>query len=137
MDSGRRRLLMVVALVVCAGFAAWSLMRPYQWRPDPDARCTMVAAQVRVDRSYFWLDLHLKVAENQSHDLMKPVRLLSSGREIEPADTTMGGTPAEGTTDLWFKFWLEPHDFEGPLELKINDGVLRVRSGAGIPSLGR
>jgi hypothetical protein len=68
---------------------------------------------------------------------MKPVRLITgSGRILEPADTTLGGGPDKDTSDIWFKFWLEPSDFEGPMKLQINDGSLIVRSEVGIPSLG-
>ena len=132
------RVFLVMALLVSAGFAAWSWLRPYDWKPDPAARSRVGAVQVKKDRSFYWLDAHLKLRAGETHDLMKPVRLLtSSGREIEPADTTLGGTAGEGTTELWFKFWLEPADFSGPLKLRINDGVLNVRSGSGVPRLGR
>lgn len=127
-------------LVLCfsATIAAWSWFRPYSWHSDPAARCRVVAAQVKKDRSFYWLDLHLKVRPGESHDLMKPVRLVTAGgREIEPADTTLGGVAGEGTTELWFKFWLEAADFRGPIQLKINDGSLQVRAGSGEPRLGR
>jgi hypothetical protein len=97
----------------------------------------VVGSQVRKDGSYFWLDARLKVAPGQTHDLMKPVRLITAaGRELEPADTTLGGETGGGTTDLWFKFWLETADLDGPLKLRINDGSLVIRSGYGIPQLG-
>lgn len=68
---------------------------------------------------------------------MKPVRLINTnGRELEPADTTLGGKTGGGTTDLWFKFWLEPADFNGPLKLRINNGSLVIRSGSGVPRSG-
>lgn len=92
---------------------------------------------MRKDRSNFWVDAHLKVAPGQTHDLMKPVRLLTSkGGELEPADTTLGGTEDGGTTDLWFKFWLETPDMEGPLTLRINDGTLSIKGNSGLPALG-
>jgi hypothetical protein len=131
------RALLVTALLVAAVFAVWSWLRPYAWRVDPAARCKVVGSQVKKDQSYYWLDVHLKVSPGKAYDLMKPVRLVaSSGRELEPADTTLGGKTGEGTTELWFKFWLEPSDFEGPLKLRVNDGSLEIRSGAGIPQLG-
>lgn len=128
----------MLCLVLSAVFAAWSWMRPYEWNADPEARCRVAGAQVRQDLSFYWLDLHLKVTPGQSHDLAKPVRLVTaSGREHEPADTTLGGDKGlQTTTDLWFKFWLEPGDFSGPLKLRINDGTLVVRSKSGPPSLG-
>ena len=128
---------LVVALLVSTAFAAWSWLRPYAWSVDPAARCKVVGSQVRKDGSYFWLDARLKVSPGKTHDLMKPVRLITAaGRELEPADTTLGGETRGGTTDLWFKFWLESADLNGPLELRINDGSLVIRSGSGIPRLG-
>jgi hypothetical protein len=127
-----------LALIFSLGFAAWAWLRPYDWRSDPKARCRMVAAQVKQDRSYYWLELQLKILAGESHDLMKPVRLVASGgRMLEPADTTLVGDRENGTTGLWLKFWLEEADFAGPLHLKINDGQLKIRSRAGVPSLGR
>jgi hypothetical protein len=131
------RVCLIVALVVSSAFAAWSWLQPYSWSADPAARCKVIGSQVKKDRSYFWLDVRLKVAPGQTHDLMKPVRLITAaGRELEPADTTLGGETGGGTTDLWFKFWLETADLDGPLKLRINDGSLVIRSGYGIPQLG-
>ena len=131
------RVFLVAALLVSAGFAAWAWFRPYSWSSDPKARCRMVVAQVKQDREFFWLDLHLKMDAGQTHDLEKPVRLVTaSSREIEPADTTLGGNAGEKTTDLWFKFWLERGDFDGPLKLRINDGTLNIRDRSGVPRLG-
>lgn len=132
------RVFLIAALAVATVFAAWTWLRPYAWKVDPAARCTVVGAQVRKDASFFWLDIHLKVTPGQQHDLTKPVRLITAaGRELEPADTTLGGKTGEGTTDLWFKFWLEKVDLAGPLKLRINDGTLVIRSGSGVPRLGR
>ena len=131
------RLVMLVVLLTVTVFAAWSWLRPYAWGVDPAARCKVVGSQVKRDTSFFWLDAHLKVTPGQNHDLSKPVRLVTAaGRELEPADTTLGGDAAGGTTDLWFKFWIETADFDGPLKLRINDGSLVIRSGSGIPRLG-
>ncbi len=127
----------MVALLITAAFAAWSWFRPYAWNPDPGARCRVVGCQVRQDRTNFWVYVHLKVEPENGHDLMKPVRLrTSAGREIEPADTTMAGEEGRGTSDLWFKFWLESEDMKGPLELRINDGTLVLKENSGFPALG-
>ncbi|MFZ9935544.1 MAG: hypothetical protein ACO3JG_00640 [Luteolibacter sp.] len=137
MSRPKFRLVLLAVLGLLCGFASWVWFRPYSWSLDPGARCRVVAAQVRQDRSYYWLDLHLRPLDGESHDLMKPVRLVTaSGRRIDPADTTFGGNPQQGTTDLWFKFWLEPQDFVGPLHLSINDGSLKIRGGSGVPCLG-
>lgn len=127
----------MAALLLSAVFAAWSWLRPYDWSVDPAARVKVVGCQVRKDGSYYWLDIHLKITPGNEHDLSKPVRLISvAGRELEPADTTLGGKTGEGTTELWFKFWLESADLKGPLKLRINEGLLVIRSGSGVPPLG-
>jgi len=131
------RRILIVALLACSAFAAWSWLRPYAWREDPSARCKVVGAQVRKDGSFFWVDLHLKMNPGQTHDLLKPVRLRTgAGHELEPADTTMAGEDGRGTTELWFKFWLENEDLLGPLTLRINDGTLVIKADPGVPGLG-
>lgn len=128
---------LLVLLTAAAAFTAWTWLRPYEWNEDPAARCKVLGADVRKDHSFFWVDLRLDVRHGQTHDLMKPVRLITSaGRELVPADTTLIGSPEDGTTGLWFKFWLEAADIEGPLSLRINDGVLSVRTRPGMPVLG-
>ncbi len=128
---------LIVALLAAAAFALWSWLRPYAWNPDPAARCKIIGAQVRKDLAYFWVDMHLETIPGRTHDLLKPVRLITgSGKEIEPADTTLGGGPDGGTTDLWLKFWLEPGDIDGTLILKINDGTLVIKADQGLPALG-
>lgn len=127
----------MVGLVVAALFAAWSWFRPYDWNVDPGARCSVVGTQVKQDGKFHWVHIHLKVKDGETHDLMKPVRLETvAARLLEPADTTLGGGKERGTTDLWFKFWLEAEDLEGPLTLKINDGSLVIRTKSGAPRLG-
>ena len=131
------RKLLVVALLASSAFAAWSWFRPYAWNVDPAAACKVVGCQVRKDQAYFWLDVHLKVTEGRTHDLQKPVRLRTgAGAEIEPADTTMAGDKDTGTTDLWFKFWLETAEMRQPLALRINDGSLVIKADPEIPRLG-
>ena len=131
------RIFLVVALVFSAAFATWTWFRPYSWSVDSAARCKVIGSQVRKDQSFVWLDVHLKVVPGQAHDLMKPVQLITAaGRELEPADTTLGSNTGGGTTDLWIKFWLEGADLVGPLKLQINDGSLEIRSGSGVPNLG-
>ena len=128
------RAVLVVAVMVAAVFAVWSWFRPYESGADPAARCRVVGTQVKRDRSYYWVDVHLKMLPGQTHDLTKPVRLkTSAGREIEPADTTLGGSQDSGTSYLGFQFWLESADAQGPLRLRINDGELVIRSRSGHP----
>jgi hypothetical protein len=131
------RRILLVGLLVAALFAAWSWLRPYAWGSDPAARCRVSACKVTRDLSFYWLEVHLKMRPGESHDLMKPVSLVTEdGREIEPADTTLAGDKRHGTTDLWFKFWLEPAHIEQPLKLHINDGNLVIRSNHGRLRLG-
>lgn len=131
------RIILVLALLASSAFAAWSWLRPYAWSVDPAARCEVVGCQVKKDQAYFWVDAHLKVTPGQTHDLLKPVRLRTgTGREIEPAETSMAGEKDIGTTDLWFKFWLESADLQESLTLRINDGSLVIKADKGIPQLG-
>lgn len=122
--------------MAAAGFAAWSWFRPYSWKPDPSARCEIVATLVTRDQSYFWVNVHLKVNPGANHDLQKPVWLQTSrGVKLEPADTTLGGKDGQAVTEIWLKFWLEAADLEGALVLHLNDGKLTVKSGNEAPQL--
>lgn len=126
------RILLVSILIILSGFAAWSWLRPYEWNADPKARCRIHGTQVRADHGYIWVDVHLKILPGQTHDLAKPVILDCGHRQLEPADTTIGSKD-DTTTDLWFKFWLDPTDIQGPLILRINDGKLIVKAEPGMP----
>jgi hypothetical protein len=125
-----------LGLLLAAGFAAWSWLRPYEWNADSRAGFIIQAARVKRDRSYHWVDLHLEARDGFNHDLRNPVLLVSSsGKSLSPADTTFEGSPDTRLTALWLKFWLEKDDLAGPLTLRLNGGTLNVRSGAGFPSL--
>ena len=130
----RRTALLLASLALSLAFAAWQWFRPYDWAADPTARFRIVHAALKRDHSYVWLDLYLKKSGDLEHDLAKPVVLrLADGREIEPADTTIEGEDGQPSKALGFRFWLEERDFAGPLELRLNDGSLLVRSGSGSP----
>ncbi len=135
----KRRILrhsLLVCLLISAAFAAWSCFRPYAWRPDPAARCKVVETLVTRDQSFFWVDVHLKVNPGMTHDLQKTVRLeTATGARHEPADTAFAGNDGHGTTEIWFKFWLEPADLAGPLTLHLNDGKLLIKNGNNVPEL--
>lgn len=126
-----RILTVALVLVLVSAFAAWSWFRPYEWQSDPAARFKIKQVRVIRDHSNFWVDVSLKGA---NHDLEKRVHLESAdGRLLEPADTGLSGEDGKGITDLWFRFWLDARDFNGPLKLRLNDGSLTVRSGSGAP----
>jgi hypothetical protein len=128
--------LLVAALAAASLFAAWAWLRPYAFGPDPAAGCTIEGAQLRRDRSNYWLDLHLRPAKDRSFALSSPVRLrTAAGREIEPAATEFSPPPGRPATDIWFKFWLESSDLERGLDLRIQQGSLRVKSTDGIPAM--
>ena len=132
----RRTLLLFLALVISAVFAAWQWFRPYDWQPDPGARYRIVHASVQRDHSYYWLNLFLERAGSGSHDLAKPVLLLTTGgRELEPDEITLGGDEKTGTESLGFRFWLKQEDLSGPLKLRLNDGTLLVRKQSGVPGV--
>lgn len=135
----RMRIVLGVALLVVSGFAVWSWVRPYDWRPDAAARCTVEGVEVRRDHANLWVNVHLRMRTGHEHDLTKPVCLeVMGGAEkiFEPADTTLGGDKDRGTTDLWFKFWIDEEDVAHPLCLHVNDGSLILKSNRGIPDLG-
>jgi hypothetical protein len=128
--------ILILLMLACLGFAGWISFRPYAWNPDPAARCQVLGVEVKRDRSFCWLEAHLKVIPGQNHDMEKPVRLVvSGGRQIEPADTTMEGETGGPVDKLWFKFWLDAADMDGPLALRINDGSLSIKAGQGMPTL--
>ncbi len=115
--------------------AAWSWLRPYEWRPDPAARCRVVETLVTRDRTFFWVDVHLKMRRGQHLDLQKSVRLLSGDATHESADTTFAGNAAGETDEMWYKFWLDGKAMQAPLDLQINGGVLHVKTTHGVPDL--
>lgn len=127
--------LLIAALLVAVTFLAVKLWTGgYDRSPDPRARYGIEAARLERDRSYVWLEIHLRKNGVQEHDLLKPVRLVTAnGTEHEPADTKFAGLPGKGFTDLWFKFWLEEGDLEGKIDLRMNGGTLRVKTNAGAP----
>ena len=130
------RKFLYALLGLSAVFAIASFLLPYHWKSDPGARFKIVASQVKRDRSSYWLNIHLKKSGNAGHDLMKPVLLITSKKKThEPADTSFLGEPGLGTTEIWFKFWLEESDLKGPLYLQLNDGTLTVKSIGGLPRI--
>jgi hypothetical protein len=128
--------LLLLTLGVSVLFAAWQWFRPYEWNADPGARYSVSRTMVERDRSNLWLRVFLDQRGGESHDLMKPVLLMTSeGREHEPADTAMSGDEAARMKGLVFSFWLADDDFSGPLKLKLNDGTLVIRTGDRLPKV--
>jgi hypothetical protein len=128
---------LLVGLLIASCYAAWNWWRPYDWHPDAGARYRIVGVLVTRDHDSHWVEVHLKRAGAIGHDLTKPVRLvLASGRELEPANTRLGGGPDQGMTELWFKFWLDPGELAGPLRLRLNEAELRVKTTSREPALG-
>ena len=131
------RLSLAVLVVALTALAAKVWTAKYDSDPDPKARFVVTEALVRKDKSYRWVELHLKKSGGSEHDLRKPVRLVTAdGTGHEPADTTFAGSPETGFTDIWFKFWLTESDLEGLLTLRINEGELRVKTSGGAPTFG-
>ena len=130
------RFSLIICLLVASAFAAWGWLRPYAWRSDPAARCQIVETLVTRDQSFYWLHVHLKVNPGMTHDLQKPVRLITSaGRKLEPADTTFSSINGQATSEIWLKFWLDSTDLTHTLDLQINDGKLNVKASNGVPHL--
>lgn len=129
------RLGMAFLIVIATAAAAWLCTQTYESAPDPAARFAIEAVRVEEDHSRYWLELHLKKNGQKEHDLKKPVQLVTAAGTIhEPADTIFAGNPEQGFTDIWFKFWLEKSDMEKNIDLKINDGTLKVKTGGEAPN---
>jgi hypothetical protein len=127
----------MACLFASAAFAGWSWLRPYSWKSDPAARGKVVETLVTRDQSFFWLNVRLKVNPGATHELQKPVRLETArGLRLEPADTTFAGNEGQPVAEIWFKFWLDAVDLNGPLTLFLNDGRLTIKSGTTAPELG-
>lgn len=130
------RYFLLVCFLLSAAFAAWSWLRPYSWEFDPGARGKIVNTIVTNDRSYYWVDVHVKISSGMEHDMQKKIWLeKADGKKIDIADTTFGQDNEKRITDVWVKFWLEDSDFSTPLTLHLNDGKLILRSGKGAPEL--
>lgn len=134
----RRTLILLAALLLAIGFAAWQNFRPYQWGAPEAALYRIDYAEAKPDGNFWWVNLRLSRSGDQNHDFMKPTRLVTaSGRELEPADTATEGTYTEAAiTGMFLRFWVETGDMTGPLDLKLNDGKLSVRTGTGLPETG-
>jgi len=136
---GMKRQLMrilIAALLVAVTFLAVKLWTgEYDRKPDPQARYRIEAAQLDLDRSFVWLEIHLRKNGEMNHDMLQPVMLVTAdGTRHEPADTTFTGTPEKGFSDIWLKFWLEINDLEGEIDLQMNGGTLRVKTNEGAPA---
>ena len=82
------RKFLFVLLGLSAVFAAVSWFLPYEWAPDAGARFRIAATQVKRDRSYYWINVHLRKSGQARHDLVKPVRLLpgqAGARQVKNA----------------------------------------------------
>lgn len=137
MNRHRLRIFLGTALLLASAFAGWGWLCPYSWGSDAAARAKVQGVLVTRDQSYFWVEAHLKIISGKEHDLKKPVFLQTASGKLEPADTTFGGSGEKGTTDLWFKFWLDETQASGPLTLHLNNGLLNLRSRQGLPDLGK
>ena len=126
----------MASLVASAAFASWAWLRPYDFHPDPAARCEILETLITRDGSFFWANVHLKVSSGMEHDLKIPVILNTPSGEKQPADTTFAGLDPMKPEEIWFKFWLEPADLAGPVTLKINGGTLSVKTLSQVPDLG-
>jgi hypothetical protein len=126
-----------LVLLLASGFALWTWFRPYDWHPDRDARCEIVQAQVTKDRSYYWLELRLKMNPIMLHDFTQKILLETvTQARLEAANSTFTGIETQAVTDIWLKFWIEPKDLAGPMTLHINEGQLSIKIRNTLPELG-
>jgi hypothetical protein len=130
------RYLLAMTLVGLTVILAMMLMGKYESSPDPKARFEIQAVKVKQDRGFVWVEAHLKKSGDEDHDLKQRVYLVTAdGRKHEPADTTFAGTPEQGFTEIWFKFWLEREDLKGELKLTLNGGILKLKTSQAIPAV--
>lgn len=135
----KRRFLqygLVAGLVASAAFASWAWLRPYDFHPDPAARCEILETLVTRDQSFFWVNVHVEMNPGLRHDLQQPVMLETPTGPKQPADTTFAGADPMLPEEIWFKFWLESADLAGPVTLKVNGGKLSVKTLSQVPELG-
>jgi hypothetical protein len=129
---------LAVILVALTALGAQLWTGSYDKNPDPRARYEIEAVKVDRDRSFFWLEVHLKKSGDKSHDLLKPVLLQTAkGNSHEPANTTFVGNPEAGFSEIWFKFWIDESELTQALQLRLNDAQLCVKSSSGLPELGK
>lgn len=134
----RQLLLFCVAgsLVAVASIGAMIWSSGYEKNPDVDALFETQAVQLKPDRRYVWLKIHLKRTSEKDHDLMKPLQLLTAdNKQREPDNIQFAGNPEDGFTDIWVSFWMEQNELKGKMDLKINDGVLKIKESEAVPAL--
>lgn len=130
-----RRFLLLLLLLVTA-FAAWAWLRPYSWQGDGGSHLKIEGAQLRRDHRNYWLDLYLQQSGGEAFDPAKPIELITAnGKRHTAADITLESIDQKTTTGVILKFWLEPADLTGPIQLKVNGGELVVKSNARTPEL--
>ncbi len=132
------QLCLAAILVALTALAAQLWTSSYAKHPDRRARYEIEAVKVERDRSFCWLEVHLKKSGETSHDLRKPVLLRTAkGNAHEPADTTFVGNPEAGFSEIWFKFWIAESELAETLKLRLNDAELLVKNSQGSPDLGK
>jgi hypothetical protein len=130
------RLSLALLVVLTTALAALVWTAEYDSHPDPKALFKIEGVQVKRDRGNRWINVHLERAGDKKHDMRKQVVLLTAdGVEHKTYDITFAGSPETGFTDIWLKFWLEEADLENTLKIRINDGVLLVKTNQGAPEL--
>jgi hypothetical protein len=84
--------ILTVALALVSAFAAWSWLRPYEWKSDPVARFQIRQARVTRDHSNYWVDVFLKgpITTSRSACRLKPPMAVRLIRPIPPSPATRG-----------------------------------------------
>ena len=133
----RRSKLLLLILVPIVALASWQWLRPYSWDAPGDAPGEIQFARLSRDHGYHWLDLRLKLAHAGPFSFDQPIELVTtSDRHIAPAEVTLEGSREEQRYEhVSLKFWLEPGDLNGPLDLNLNGSTLPVRTRASEPDL--
>lgn len=133
-NRARVQKILFLAVLSAACFAAWAWLRPYAWQVDPAARCKIEGVEISEDHGHYWVEVFLKMNADEGFDPTRAVKLkTTAARELAPADFHYAAQAGSERPRL--KFWLESADLAGRLELRINDGMLVLKSNEGLPQI--
>jgi hypothetical protein len=132
----RRRVILLAATAISAGFALWEWKRPYDSGNTGESGYEIEFVLLQKQEPGLTLSADLKKTGERILDFQsKPVLKTALGREIFPSHLQMQGDPGNPMHHVEFRFTMQPGDFSGPLQLNVNGSQLTVRRGQGLPSI--
>lgn len=145
----RRRKILLALLIPTLLVAGWQWLAPtapYDETADPEAAASLRYVRLKRDHSFHWMHIRLETEAKESTELLQGLALiLSDGSELTPAGLELEGHGKGAATEqgphldqiegLTVQFWLEAKHFQGPMQLRIGDDLLRIRQGSTSPQL--